>query len=116
MTQEQRAKDLQQTVFNSNTFELTLKDICECLAKDYDFTPKVKELEWEDCQSGDYETIQNNIIIWTLYRISNKEGLFYSKFLMSKKNADLGIFKSLAEAKSACQEHYRTTVLSLLEL
>jgi hypothetical protein len=127
MTQEQRVEELLTALvkevklvcpeFSSLSFNLKAEileaisydKVIPAIVKHYDFTPKVKELEWEDFTNAAFVST----IICKYYNVwKGHDGEYRTD--LTKGN--LGKFPTLAEAKSACQEHYNQLVLSLLEL
>ena len=110
MTQEERiASNLYEAIKYKHEGFVTIESVCNTIANHYDFTPKVKELDWKDCQR--YGGLMADTACMNVYHVGENNGQHYYEI-----NGNYGISNSFTEAKSACQEHYRQTVLSLLEI
>lgn len=108
MTKEKRTRSLYKAIESYLTAGDSQLQVLRLIGEHYDFTPKVKELEWVGT-----DIIKSNIGFGE-YSIDcrqfSKESPWYAYY--NKQIID--IFTTLEAAKAACQEHYRTTVLSLL--
>ncbi len=78
---------------------------------------KVKKLEWKKEKTGHEYSVNQQFLI-TYPNDYVKGDLFLAvarSFLIREHGVRLGNFKTLAEAKQACQDHYESFILSQIE-
>lgn len=72
---------------------------------------KVKKLEWKEVTGFVY--VDNVVYFYTIY-LTNSDGI-NSYILHIKNNTGFKLFKTLEQAKQACQDHYEAFILSQIE-
>jgi hypothetical protein len=143
MTKEERRKSLYdcwQTAVNKHLGDYPIEDYANRARSEKDhwlfklsdilhdndyFTPKVKELVWQEYTWDDFETATNSVHAYEVnYWHSEQQWKAWVGSPIEEGDEDpefnadslIGSFNTKAEAKAACQKHNKESVLSLLDL